>query len=415
MEIIYQPNNEARLGDYLLENFAGTWTHFRAAVAFVKRSGTRHIRKAMSDFAQSGQVEIIAGIDHKGSSAAGLVDLLDSAGTNGRVMIFHNRLPFTFHPKVYLFKSSRSADLLIGSGNLTEGGLFTNYEASIRLKLDLTKAGHVAVLGSAESVLDYWSDTSRQTVRLLNRDLLEHLVAWGRVPSSDQDMPEIKDPTASLTLPSESSNSREETGRQPAPDSFHILFAAEGVPSAPTPTGSTFPDSGAAAAPPPANVEQASANETGRRAATVFVMTLHRTDVGVGQTTPGATRRSPEIFVPLAARNANPEFWDWPAGFAEDPGRPGKLDRAGVRMRIGGEIVAVNMMTWPDKHDFRLRCETLRSAGNIGDVLRLEKVGSDVDFDYYAEIVPEGTTEHPRYLALCSEPVRNSEKRYGYY
>lgn len=415
MEFISQPNNEARLGDYLLENFAGNWTHFRAAVAFVKRSGTRHIRKAMSDFAQSGQVEIIAGIDHKGSSATGLMDLLDSAGTDGRVMIFHNRLPFTFHPKLYLFKSSRSAELLIGSGNLTEGGLFTNYEASIRLPLDLTKAHHIAVLGSVESVLDYWSDTSRQTVRLLNRDLLERLVALGRVPSSDQDMPQIEDPTANLTPPSESSDSGEDAGTQPAPDPFRSLFAAEGVPPAPTPPRSKFPDSGAAVAPPHANEEQASTTETRRRAATVFLMTLHRTDVGVGQTTPGAPRRSPEIFVPLAARNANPEFWNWPAGFVEDPEKPGKLDRVGVRMRIGGEIVAVNMMTWPDKHDFRLRSETLRSAGNIGDVLRLEKVGSDVDFDYYAEIVPQGTTEHPRYLALCTEPVRNSERRYGYY
>ena len=415
MEFISKPNNDTRLGDYLLENFAGTWTHFRAAVAFVKRSGTRHIRKAMSDFAQSGKVEIIAGIDHKGSSAAGLIDLLDSAGTDGSVMIFHNRLPFTFHPKLYLFKSSRSAELLIGSSNLTEGGLFTNYEASIRLTLDLTKADHVAVLGAVESVLDHWSDTSRQTVRLLNRNLLKRFVALGRVPSSDHDMPQTEDPTANLTPPSQSSDSSEDAGRQPAPDPFRSLFAAEGVPPAPTPPRSKFPDSGTAVAPRHANEEQASTTETGRRATTVFVMTLHRTDVGVGQTTSGATRRSPEIFVPLAARNANPEFWDWPAGFVEDPGKPGKIDRDGVRMRIGGEIVAVNMMTWPDKHDFRLRSETLRSAGNIGDVLRLEKVGSNVDFDYYAEIVPQETTEHPRYLALCTEPVRNSERRYGYY
>ena len=144
-------------------------------------------------------------------------------------------------------------------------------------------------------------------------------------------------------------------------------------------------------------------------------MTLQRTDVGVGQTTAGTSRRSPEIFVPLAARDAEPGFWNWPGGFASDPRRPGKLDRHGVRMRLGGEVVAVNMMTWPDKHDFRLRSEALRSSGNVGDILRIEKANPTADYDYYVEVIPQGTSQHSVYLALCREPVRNSRKMYGYY
>ena len=66
------------------------------------------------------------GIDHGGSSAEGLRDLLDAVSPSGRVIVFHNRLPFTFHPKVHLFQSPAAADFTIGSGNLTEGGLFTN-------------------------------------------------------------------------------------------------------------------------------------------------------------------------------------------------------------------------------------------------------------------------------------------------
>jgi len=220
--------------------------------------------------------------------------------------------------------------------------------------------------------------------------------------------------SSSASLP-ESPSSDTEAEQKTGLDPFHFLFAAEGVPPAPKPPRTTLPGSGMAVVRAPETARRASTTESIALAATGFVMTLHRTDVGVGQTTPGASRRSPEIFVPLAARNANPDFWDWPAGFAEDPGKSGKLDRAGVRMRIGGEVVAVQMMTWPDKHDFRLRSEALRSAGDIGDVLRLEKVSSGADFDYYAEIIPQGTREHARYLALCGEQVRNSEKRYGYY
>ena len=84
-------------------------------------------------------------------------------------------------------------------------------------------------------------------------------------------------------------------------------------------------------------------------------------------------------------------------------------------MRLGGKIVTVNMMTWPDKHDFRLRSEALRSAGNIGDILRMEKVYPARDFEYYAEIIPQETSQHPVYLALCRQAVRNSKKTYGYY
>ena len=75
----------------------------------------------------------------------------------------------------------------------------------------------------------------------------------------------------------------------------------------------------------------------------------------------------------------------------------------------------MNMMTWPDKHDFRLRSEALRSVGKVGDILRMEKVESGAGYEYYVEVVPEGTSQHPVYLALCRQAVRNSRKRYGYY
>ena len=147
-----------------------------------------------------------------------------------------------------------------------------------------------------------------------------------------------------------------------------------------------------------------------------FVMTLHKTDVGVGQATSGTSKRSPEIFIPLTARNADAGFWNWPDGFVEDPMKPDKFDRHDVRMRLAGEVISVNMMTWPDKHDFRLRSEFLRSAGNVGDILRLERaVDPNADYEYYVEVIPQGTTQHPVCLALCCNPVHNSQKRYGYY
>ncbi len=89
---------------------------------------------------------MLVGIDHGGTSHEGLRDLLCSVSPNGTVVVFHIRLPHTFHPKIYLFKSTTAADIVVGSGNLAEGGLFSNYEASLRLELNLAEPRHVAAL-----------------------------------------------------------------------------------------------------------------------------------------------------------------------------------------------------------------------------------------------------------------------------
>ena len=73
------------------------------------------------------------------------------------------------------------------------------------------------------------------------------------------------------------------------------------------------------------------------------------------------------------------------------------------------------MMTWPAKHDFRLRSEALRSAGKVGDILHLEKVDPENGFEYFAQVIPMGTSQHASFKALCTQSVRNSQKMYGYY
>jgi len=409
VQFVHQPAREARLGEFLQSRLQEPWTTFRAAVAFVKRSGTKHIGTSLSEFSKSGRAEIIAGIDLHGTSQEGLEDLLDAVGSNGRVIVFHNRLSLTFHPKVYLFKSANSAEVLVGSGNLTEGGLFTNYEASVRLQLDLHDQSDRAFLRSIEDVLNTWADPTKGTALPLNATLLTRLVALGYVPVEALSAKETAEERVRLAAAAEG----ESKGRG---EPEERLFAARVEPRAPT--------------VPLTARERAAATRTGRKPAPApipspaptivtevkgFVMTLHQTDVGFGQITRGTSPRSPEIFIPLSARDAEPKFWGWPDQFTEDSTKPRKFDRVGVRMRVGTTVVSVNMMTWPDKHDFRLRSKALRSAGQVGDIMRIEKVDPASGSDYYVEIVPQRTTQHPVYLARCTQKVRNSKKTYGYY
>ena len=402
-EFIAQPDYGSRLGDILISNFRNPrWNSFQGAVAFVKRSGTKHLKGCLREFVQRGRMRLSVGIAFRGSSKEGLADLLDATEEGGEIWVSHNENPSTFHPKVYLFRGESSGDLLVGSGNLTEGGLFTNYEATLRVPLDLGRKEDCQIVQQVEGILDRWADESGGFSKRLTLDLLHRLEERGYVLS-------------------EAAAFRGRRGHEEG------IEEASGSPS--VPPSPLFPRIGVRRAPPapapehtPEEVheeylefrepERAPAQEGIYRG---FVMTLQRTDVGSGQVTEGTARRSPELFIPLAARDEDPQFWGWPGQFVPDPERPGKMDRIGVSVRLGGDLLSVNMMTWPVKHDFRLRCEALRRAGRIGDVLRLERADGSAGFTYYAEIVPQGTDQFSHFLQLCSHAVRNSQKRWGYY
>ena len=400
MQFDHQPSPSGRLGDYLKDNLCGKWTHFRAAVAFVKRSGVRHVAPGLAEFARTSHVEIIAGIDHQGTSFEGLKDLLDAVSPRGRIVIFHNRLPFTFHPKVYLFKSPAAADVMIGSGNLTEGGLFTNYEAGLRVLLDLSDSTQAAILQSIEQALDTWADLSSGTAYVLDDTLLARLASLDLVPSE--------------TVTGSGSGGVEQDASKTRLGHTSLPFAARAEPRAPV-------------IPPPVTGQGVSSNEVRATTAaagtsqphvsgvTGFVMTLQRTDVSVGQVTARASQRSPEVFIPLVARDAEPEFWGWPDAFTRSSRPPHPLSRTDVRMRLLDEVISVTIMTWPPKRDFRLRASALRRAGNVGDILRIEKVEPPTDYEYDVEVIAQGTSRHSETLALCRHAVRNSKKRYGYY
>lgn len=405
-QLIIQPFSEHPLGALLKAALSGQlapFHTFRAAIAFVKRSGVQHIRSELQEFLeQGGQAELVVGIDQSGSSWEGLTGLLEAVGENGKVWINKTSESYiTFHPKVYMFESHDTALLIIGSGNLTEGGLYTNDEASLLYWLNLSNEADNALFEEIRAYLRKWGDSEEGNALLLTSGLLTDLVETGLVPSEERALHEDE---ASQTVKKQASLPIEKTANL-----FRRSITKRTAPRRRAvgrkPKQSTTHPEGAATLSPLRSDELTVG----------FVMTLQQTDVGMGQTSTGTSRRSPEIFIPLAARNFLPEFWGWPEKFVEDSSRPGKFDRVLVKMRIGGEVVEVNMMTWPVKHDFRLRSEKLRSAGEQGDILRIEIPMQMTNFDYYVEIIPQHASDFDTYLQLCNNPVRNSQKRWGYY
>jgi HKD family nuclease len=411
LEFIAQPQAQFRIGDFLKQSFADPrWTEFRAAVAFVKRSGTKHIREPLEAFSRAGHiVKMSAGVDAGGTSAEGLADLLQAVDTRGGVFVFKNANSSTFHPKVYLFRNTAEAEIVVGSGNLTEGGLYTNYEASFLVRLDLAIPDDAAVLEAVLKELDAWSTPTPGLCYPLDYAVLEQLTLGGHVPDESRAWGDEKVAAA------------DQKSQGPELFSRHSIPSAPKVPSAPatgvSPKEGEEPeeDDGLEVVTPLPVAGQGGTYQS-------FLMTLQKTDVGVGQTTRGTSRRSPEIFIPLVARDYDPEFWGWPDLFEKDStwtgpkdrdGR-GKMDRPGVMVRLGGATFPVHMWYNPDKKDLRLRSEHMRSAGTIGDILYVERSDGAGGFAYYVDVVPLGSPRHTELLAKCTNTVRNSKKVFGY-
>ena len=122
----------------------------RIAVAWAKRSGLARIERAVAALhARGGRLLAVVGISEGGGTRQGmelLIALADEAH------VFHDS-GRTFHPKVYLASGDRAAKLMVGSQNLTLGGLAWNYEAAVVCELDLTVQADAAL---HQQVLDYF-------------------------------------------------------------------------------------------------------------------------------------------------------------------------------------------------------------------------------------------------------------------
>ena len=174
--LLHQPNSGLSAGDELLAALGDEkWTRFDGAVAFAKRSGVAQISEALQKFAdRTGAIRLTVGIDARGTTREGLETLLEALG--GRARVFHNAATNphpSFHPKVFLFSSDTSALLIVGSSNLTFGGLFSNHEASMVIELNLKRDEDAMAFKQVIDMLSMWYDDAALTRELSNELILE--------------------------------------------------------------------------------------------------------------------------------------------------------------------------------------------------------------------------------------------------
>ena len=352
----------------------------RFAVAFARKAGVTRVIPAVQQLrARGGRAEIIVGIDHNGTSEEAL-RLLHTTFDKVSILYAPTRR-VTFHPKMYLFDGGSSARALIGSHNLTQGGLELNYEAGVVISVDLlTDSSHW------EQFEDAWSamlPVSSPSSAAMTSDLIDQLVSCGLVQT-------------------------EATIRT-------LSTARFGASSAMNVEASQLPFSSIVVAPPSSfpirSVQGPTVHQPGSTPSTMATASIFLIEV--------KPRHNAEVTLSWKAIRQNPGFFRWPwSGKTSpkfkrnepypkmDPHPTIKLDaydlsgsltlrttihpevmkyrNADVRMTVGKEVVDYI----PDYALF---------------VIRHPDEGVEPGFDYEIEVHPEGSPGHRRWIGRCDQ------------
>lgn len=190
VSFISQPY-ENRLADWLEERLADPNVHsVRIATAWIKRSALSRLSVSLSAFKQRAEILAgIIGIDEGGATRQGLELALDLFKT---VHVFHDPNRGTFHPKMYLAYGNASAHLLVGSNNLTAGGLWNNYEAALLAELDFAD---VVDKGLFDGVISWFERvySDEGVCKLLDSKILSVLTTDPRYQIGDEGQSKRKD------------------------------------------------------------------------------------------------------------------------------------------------------------------------------------------------------------------------------
>ena len=122
------------------------------AVAFLRRAGIDELRDSLDTALKqnNAKIEIIVGLDFKTTDADALSILseLKKSHNNFNFLCYgdkqKNYTELVFHPKIYMFETQSKSGVqrytsVVGSSNLTRGGLTTNFEVNSIFQEDTPK------------------------------------------------------------------------------------------------------------------------------------------------------------------------------------------------------------------------------------------------------------------------------------
>lgn len=151
MELMNQPFT-GQLGNRLIELLDVPDYHtLNIAVAFAKNSGVLRIKDALERFRnRGGKVNAYVGVDLGGTSYEALTALLLHTDS---LNVVHSENGQTFHAKIYQFVGKDKGLVVVGSHNLTGGGLWTNFESSLLIPVGGLSANEEKLLSGLKDYI----------------------------------------------------------------------------------------------------------------------------------------------------------------------------------------------------------------------------------------------------------------------
>jgi HKD family nuclease len=107
------------------------------AVAFLKYTGIKVIESSLKySLENGGKFELIAGLDFKTTGPKAMMYFINLKKEYSNLQFYcygdkkSHKTNIVFHPKMYLFNNGKETTSIIGSANMTGGGLLSNFEVN---------------------------------------------------------------------------------------------------------------------------------------------------------------------------------------------------------------------------------------------------------------------------------------------
>lgn len=429
MRLKYLVQPETRLGDLIQARFAadGLPSAFYIVSAFASLPTVLRFKQSVIDVKNSdAELRIVLGVDMGGTSKEVLAEV---ASWGVPTTIVKNRMPGTvFHPKVYVLRWQQRGEIIVGSNNLTDGGMYKNYEASTLTTFEFP--ADLAAYEQAIAELQRFLVPTGPTASELTPEYLAWLTSLPEIPSEAQARrtrgeATPKRPTTGTEtrfgfelvasaprLPAELQQlllqARQGQDARHRRDVLAARRAARtarpGAPPLPVPERETLP----------AQLDP-----------TAFYMTLAASRGATNPTIPGEQR------IPLEARDMAEDFWGWPDNYARSVN-----PRLGARATVQrvyqnwyapwrvwstddpGSVTTtdVRLYFYENSADFRFYAGPLiHLKAQADDIVRIRRV-DEVDAVFECVLAKKGTAEHTAWEAFLVNTVRsgNSTRRFGF-
>lgn len=179
MKLMNQPFT-GQLGNRLIELLDSPEYHtLNIVVAFAKNSGVLRIKNSLERFRErGGKVNVYVGVDLCGTSYEALTALL--INTNS-LHVVHSERSQTFHAKIYQFLGNNQGLIVVGSHNLTGGGLWTNFESSVHIPIDGSNENDGEILSGLDTYIGELTSLNDSFMPITSQDDIETLLQNGYI------------------------------------------------------------------------------------------------------------------------------------------------------------------------------------------------------------------------------------------